>query len=244
MHKKRNITKYLVPVLFALVVAAALLAGVLYIRSYMMKQTVQERSSQLEEMISQIRANMDSGLETHWNLVAGIKATAEGEHYNNEQELTEAIGKLEKAFCTDLYGCRVMLLDSMGTAHLVDGDAGIWDDISRLADGEEQHTFVSDTSNVDGTFLAFTQKLDQPITVGEDENRFTHLVLLKDIETLKNTIRRRVTAETRQPILLRKTVFSPTMMHRTISLGRVISSRLWKRQSMYKIGPLVKLKNI
>lgn len=185
MHKKRNITKYLVPVLFALVVAAALLVGVLYIRSYMMKQTVQERSSQLEEMISKIRANMDSGLETHWNLVAGIKATIEGKHYNDEQELTEDIGMLEKNFCTDLYGCRVMLLDSMGTAHLVDGDAGIWDDISRLADGEEQHTFVSDTSNVDGTFLAFTQKLDQPITVGADENRFTHLVLLKDIETLK-----------------------------------------------------------
>ncbi|MGN0366143.1 MAG: response regulator [Suilimivivens sp.] len=185
MPKKRNITKYLVPVLFALVLAAALAVSVLYIRSYMMKQIVKERSSQLEEMISQIRTNMDTGLETHWNLVTGIKATAEGKHYKDEQELTEAIGVLEENFCTDLYNCRVMLLDTMGTVHLVDGDMGIWDDIGRLADGEERYTFVSDTSNVDGAFLAFAQKLDQPITVGEDDNRFTHLVLLKDIEALK-----------------------------------------------------------
>lgn len=186
MPKRRNIKKYLVPVLFALVLTAALTVGVLYIRSYMMKQIVQERSSQLEEMISQIRANMDTGLETHWNLVTGIKATVEGKRYKDETELTEAIGMLEKNFCTDLYSCRVMLLDTMGTAHLVDGDMGIWDDIGRLADGEERHTFVTDTSNVDGAFLAFTQKLDKPITIGEDENKFTHVVLLKDIESLKH----------------------------------------------------------
>ena len=185
MSKRRNITKYFIPALFAFVLTAALGVGVLYIRSYMMKQTVQERSSQLEEMTSQIRTNLDIGLETHWNLVTGIKGTVEGTYYKDEQELMEDIGVLEKEFCTDLYGCRVMLLDTMGTAHLVDGDKGIWDDIGRLADGEERHTFVSDTSNVDGTFLAFTQKLNQPVIVGEDKNRFTHLVLLKDIETLK-----------------------------------------------------------
>ena len=185
MKKRKIITKYLVPVLFALLVAVAFVVGIFYIRSYMVKQTAKERSSQLEEMISQIRANMDSGIENHWNLLMGIKATVEGKCYDSEKELTEAIAMLEKGFCTDLYGCRVMLLDSMGTAHLTEGDAGIWDDISRLADGEERHTFISDTSNVDGTFLAFTQKLEHPIRVREDENRFTHLVLLKDVETLK-----------------------------------------------------------
>ena len=185
MPKRKKITKYIVPVLFALVLTAALAVGVLYIRSYMMKQTVQERSSQLEEMISQIRTNLDIGLETHWNLVTGIKSTVEGKYYEDEEKLTEAIGILENEFRTELYGCRVMLLDTMGTAHLVDGDMGIWDDIGHLADGEERHTFVSDTSNVYGTFLVFTQKLHQTITVGEDKNRFTHLVLLKDIKTLK-----------------------------------------------------------
>lgn len=77
------------------------------------------------------------------------------------------------------------LLDTIGTAYLHDGPVGIWDDIGRLADGKERHTFVSDTSNVEGTFLAFSKKLESPITVGEDDTRFTHLVLLKDIATLK-----------------------------------------------------------
>lgn len=173
------------PALFVLVIIATLAVSVMYIRAYMMKQTVLERSSQLEEMISQIKTNMDIGLETHWNLVAGIKSSTEGKYYNDEQELVEDIGRLEKEFCTDLYGCQVMFLDTMGTAYLAEGDMGIWDDIGRLADGEECHTFVSDTSNVNGTFLAFTQKLSQTIIVGEDEIRFTHLVLLKDIEALK-----------------------------------------------------------
>ena len=185
MPKRKKITKYIIPVLFTLAVVVAFSAGVLYIRSYMVQQTTKERSSQLEEMISQIRANMDSGLEMHWNLVSGIKATAEGKHYDNEQELFNAIGMLEKGFCTELYGCKIMLLDSMGTAHLNGGDIGIWDDITHLADGKERHTFISDTSNVSGTFMAFTQKLENPITVGEEEERFTHLVLLKDIKTLK-----------------------------------------------------------
>lgn len=185
MQKRKKLTKYFVPALFTFVVIAVLTVGVLYVRAYMMKQTVQERSSQLEEMISQIRANMDTGLEIHWNLVTGIKVTLEGKQFRNEQELVSTIRVLEKDFCTDLYHCRVMLLDTMGTAHLVEGDKGIWDDIGRLADGEKRYTFVSDTSNVDGTFLAFVQKLDQPIMVNEDENSFTHLVLLKDIESLK-----------------------------------------------------------
>ena len=185
MQKIKKITKYFVPALFVLVIIATLAVSVMYIRAYMMKQTVLERSSQLEEMISQIKTNMDIGLETHWNLVAGIKSSTEGKYYNDEQELVEDIGRLEKEFCTDLYGCQVMFLDTMGTAYLAEGDMGIWDDIGRLADGEECHTFVSDTSNVNGTFLAFTQKLSQPIIVGEDEIRFTHLVLLKDIEALK-----------------------------------------------------------
>ena len=185
MQKIKKITKYFVPALFVLVIIATLAVSVMYIRAYMMKQTVLERSSQLEEMISQIKTNMDIGLETHWNLVAGIKSSTEGKYYNDEQELVEDIGRLEKEFCTDLYGCQVMFLDTMGTAYLAEGDMGIWDDIGRLADGEERHTFVSDTSNVNGTFLAFTQKLSKPIIVGEDEIRFTHLVLLKDIEALK-----------------------------------------------------------
>ena len=59
MPKRKNITKYLLPVLFAVILTASLAAGILYIRSYLMQQTIEERSSQMEEMVSQIRANLD-----------------------------------------------------------------------------------------------------------------------------------------------------------------------------------------
>lgn len=185
MPKTKKTTKYLVPAVFAAVLVCALVMGVLYIRNYLMKQTIQERSYQLEEMVSQIQVNLNYGLETHWNLVTAIETEAEGKHYDNEQDLCSVIGESERVHRTDLYGCRIMLIDEIGTAYLSDGDRGIWDDISRLSDGEEHHTFISDTSNVDGTFLAFSHKLNDPITVGADAKRFTHLVLLKEIESLK-----------------------------------------------------------
>ena len=185
MLKRKNITKYLLPALFVVLLVVSIVSGALYIRSYFVKQTVQERSTQLEDMLLQIRINLEYGLETHWNLVSALELEAEATHYADEQALIDGINTMEKHFRTDLYDCCVMLLDTMGTAYICDGPVGIWDDIGFLSDGDARHTFVTDTSNVDGTFLAFAQKLEQPITVGADEKKFTHLVLLKDIKSLK-----------------------------------------------------------
>lgn len=185
MFKRKNITKYLLPALLAFILVVSITGGALYIRSYLMRQTVQERSTQLEDMLSQIRINLEYGLETHWNLVSAIEFEAKGAHFADDKALLGGIDAMQKHFRTELYDCRLMLLDTMGTAYICDGSVGIWDDIGLLSDGAARHTFVTDTSNVDGTFLAFSQKLEQPITVGADEKRFTHLVLLKDIRSLK-----------------------------------------------------------
>lgn len=185
MQERKQITKYLLPVALATILAVSLVLGVLFMRNSLMKLTVEERSNQLEEMVTQIQANLDSGLQTHWNLVAGLNYAVQGTHFRNSQDVSDIIVHLEKDFCTDLYGCRVMLLDEQGTAYLSDGPAGIWYDISRLLDGEKRHTFVSETDNIDGSFLVFTQEFDAPITMGEDHSRFTHVVLLKDIQTVK-----------------------------------------------------------
>ena len=185
MLKKQSIKNYIVPMLCAFLLLVILGTGTFYIRTYMMQQTVKERSSQLEEMVAQIQVNLESGLETYWNFLSGIEKVMEGKAYADEDDLIDNIVALEDELCTDLYGCRVMLLDKMGMAYLDEGAAGIWDDINRLAGGETRQTFVSDTSNVDGTFLAFCQKLRNPVTLGEDANTFTHIVLLKNIDTLK-----------------------------------------------------------
>ena len=185
MPKRKQIKRYIPPVLCTLVLILFLGLGILYIRSYMSQQTIEERSSQLQQISAQIQTNLEYGLGTHWNLTSAIDGVLEGKNFADQEELTDAIAALETTFCTELYGCRLMLLDSLGTAYLDEGEKGIWDDINRLSDGKDRHTFVSETSNMDGTFLAFVEKLENPVTVGAEDNRFTHLVLLKDIETLK-----------------------------------------------------------
>ena len=185
MKERKQITKYLLPVALVMVLVAALAFGIFFMRNSLMKLTVEERSNQLEEMVTQIQANLDSGLQIHWNLVAGLNNAAQGNHFKNSQDVSDNIVHMENDFRTDLYGCRVMLLDEQGTAYLSDGPAGIWYDVSHLLDGEKRHTFVSETDTIDGSFLVFSQELDSPITMGENHVRFTHIVLLKDIQTVK-----------------------------------------------------------
>lgn len=185
MQERKQKTKYLLPVAFAMILVISLAFGVFFMRNSLMKLTVEERSNQLEEMVTQIQANLTSGLQTHWNLVEGLNNAAQGQHFQNTQELCDNITLLEKVFCTDLYGSRVMLLDAQGAAYLRNGPVGIWNDVSRLIDGSSQHTFVSETDNINGCFLVFSRELDSPITMGEDHVRFTHVVLLKDIQTVK-----------------------------------------------------------
>ena len=185
MKERKQTTKYLLPVAFAIILVISLALGVIFLRGKLMKLTIEERSNQLEEMARQIQANLDSGLRTHWNLVAGLRNAAQGGHFKDGQAVSDTIAHMENDFCTDLYGCRVMLLDEQGTAYLSNGSAGIWYDISHLLDEEKRHTFVSETDTIDGSFLVFSQELDPPITMGEDHVRFTHIVLLKDIRTMK-----------------------------------------------------------
>ena len=116
MPKTKKTTKYLVPALFVAVLVCALVMGVLYIRNYLMQQTIQERSYQLEEMVPQIQVNLNYGLETHWNLVTAIDTAAEGTHHNDEQELCRAVSEAERVHRTELYGCHIMLIDEIGTA--------------------------------------------------------------------------------------------------------------------------------
>ena len=185
MQEWKKTTKYLLPVAFAMILVVFVVAGVFFMRNSLMKLTIEERSNQLEEMVTQIQANLDSGLQTHWNLVAGLDNAAQGTHFESKQELCDGIARLEKIFCTDMYGCRVMLLDAQGTGYLRDGPVGIWQDVSHLIGEKKQHTFVSETDAIDGSFLVFSQELDSPITMGEEHVRFTHVVLLKDIQTVK-----------------------------------------------------------
>ena len=182
--KAKEYRQYLVHGIFILSLITLLVLGGFYLRSFFMKQAEQERSCQLEEMSSQLRVNLHYNLETHWNLVASIKDYVKAQSFSSEEQAQQGIKEAEGIFHTELYGCRIMLLDAMGRGYTTDGEVGIWDDLKYLADGAVKHTFVTDTSNVKGTYLAFSHKL-QSTSESERGLRFTHMVLLKEISTIR-----------------------------------------------------------
>ena len=182
--KAKEYRQYLVHGIFILSLITLLVLGGFYLRSFFMKQAEQERSSQLEEMSSQLRVNLHYNLETHWNLVASIKDYVNAQSFSSKEQAQQGIKEVEGIFHTELYGCRIMLLDAMGRGYTTDGEVGIWDDLKYLADGAVKHTFVTDTSNVKGTYLAFSHKL-QSTSDSERGLRFTHMVLLKEISTIR-----------------------------------------------------------
>lgn len=184
MIKIKNIKKYILPLVFIVVMSIVLFIGILYIRSYMNQKATAERGAQLEQISSQIKVNLEYGLEQQWNMLDSIKHYCEGTRYGEEVIQAEDIKEIQEVFALDHAGCRLMFLDSQGTVYIDEGKAGIWDDIYQLADGKEQHTFVSETSNVDGIYLAFVQKLDEPIR-NESGTELTHVALLKDIKELR-----------------------------------------------------------
>ena len=182
--KAKEYRQYLVHGIFILSLITLLVLGGFYLRSFFMKQAEQERSSQLEEMSSQLRVNLHYNLETHWNLVASIKDYVNAQSFSSKEQAQQGIKEAEGIFHTELYGCRIMLLDAMGRGYTTDGEVGIWNDLKYLADGAVKHTFVTDTSNVKGTYLAFSHKL-QSTVASERGLRFTHMVLLKEISTIR-----------------------------------------------------------
>ena len=182
--KAKEYRQYLVHGIFILSLITLLVLGGFYLRSFFMKQAEQERSSQLEEMSSQLRVNLHYNLETHWNLVASIKDYVNAQSFSSKEQAQQGIKEAEGIFHTELYGCRIMLLDAMGRGYTTDGEVGIWDDLKYLADGAVKHTFVTDTSNLKGTYLAFSHKL-QSTSDSERGLRFTHMVLLKEISTIR-----------------------------------------------------------
>lgn len=182
--KAKEYRRYLVHGIFILSLITLFVLGGFYLRSFFMKQAEQERSCQLEEMSSQLRVNLHYNLETHWNLVASIKDYVNAQSFSSKEQAQQGIKEAEGIFHTELYGCRIMLLDAMGRGYTTDGEVGIWNDLKYLADGAVKHTFVTDTSNVKGTYLAFSHKL-QSTVASERGLRFTHMVLLKEISTIR-----------------------------------------------------------
>ncbi len=184
MQEKSILKKYLLPIALAMILVISLVLGVLYMRNFLMELTVRERSNQLKEIVTQIQANLTSGLETHWNLVLGMEKTLSSKRFDEDDDVCGIIAYLENVYCTELYGCKVMLIDSQGNAFLSSGSIGIWNDIAHLIGDKRRYTFISETDQIDGCYLVFSQEFEHVIEI-ENDISFSHIVLLKDIQTVK-----------------------------------------------------------
>ena len=173
----------ILPGVLVLCLIAFLLTGVSLFTRYLGRRIFQERTTQLVELTAQVRVNLDTALDTHWNYLNITVNALEERDFASAEELTGYIGHLERLMETDRYSSMLMLLDTEGRCYDASGRQGVWSDIDQLSGDEGRHTFLSDSYIYDGSYWAFVHKLDQPVRTA-DGVTFTHAVLLKDVYTL------------------------------------------------------------
>ena len=172
----------LFPAVLTVCLLLSLAAGGIYFAGYLQAQIFAERSTQLNEITSQVRANLDNALDSHWNYLSAAVNTLGHQDFDTEEEVAGYIGGLEELLEMHSYSSMLMLLDSKGNCYDASGRHGVWPDIDRISDGETRYTFLSDSLVHEGSYWAFVQKLDAPLETREAS--FTHAVLLKDVYAL------------------------------------------------------------
>ena len=161
-----------------------LLVSGVYFAQYLQGQIFEERTTQLNEITSQVRVNLSGALDAHWKyLNTAVKLLTE-ETYGTAEDVTEEIIQLEQLLELDRERAMLMLLDSRGDWYDAGGRHGVWADIDQISGGGRRYTFISDSYPSEGGSWAFVRKLDAPLLTGEDGVAFTHAVLLKDVYTM------------------------------------------------------------
>ncbi len=173
------------PAALAVCLLLFLLIGGSYFTKYLQARIFEERTTQLNEITSQVRANLDNALNFHWNYLTTAVNALEYENFNSVEDMARFIGDVEQLLETDQFSSLFMLLDSQGNCYDAEGKHGVWSDLDRISGGGSRYTFITESRFYDSNFWAFVQKLDTPIETGGDTAVvFTHIILLKDIHTL------------------------------------------------------------
>lgn len=178
--KKNSIV---VPVVLAVCLLVFMAVGGVCFTKYLQRQIFLERTTQLNEITSQVRANLSNALDSHWIYLTVAVNMLQERSFDSEEDVISYIGEMETLLETDGYHSMLMFLDSQGNCHDAGGKHGVWSDIDRISGGEERYTFISDSYLYGGSYWAFVQKLDTPLVSG-DGTAFTHVILLKDVYTL------------------------------------------------------------
>lgn len=177
--KKHNIV---LTVFLAVCMFLFLLAGGIYFTKYLRKLIFEERTTQLNEITSQVQINLDNALDARWNYLTAAVNILEMQEFDTVEAAAKYVGELQQLLGMDSYRSVLMLLDNQGNYYDSAGRHGVWADIDRIADGGERYTFISDSYAYQGSRWAFVQKLETPMKAAEAD--FTHVVLLADVYTL------------------------------------------------------------
>lgn len=173
------------PAVLAVCLLLFLLAGGNYFAKYLKAQIFAERTTQLNEITSQVRVNLDSVLDSHWNYLTAAVNMLKQQEFDSSEDASKFIGSLEQLLETDQYSSMLVLLDRQGNCYDAGGKHGVWSDIDRIAGGESRYTFITDSRIYENSYWAFVQKLEEPIQMLEEPDAgFTHVILLKDVFTL------------------------------------------------------------
>ena len=92
MIKPENIKKYILPLTLIIVLSIMMVMGIVYIRSYMNQKAAAERAAQLEQISSQIKVNLEYGLDNQWSLVDSIIHYCEGKKFDGKDDVRKEIG--------------------------------------------------------------------------------------------------------------------------------------------------------
>ena len=180
-NKEWNIT---LPAALVIGLLLFLVVGGISFAHYLEKRIYEERTDQLNEITSQVYANLNSSLNVHWIYITFALNMLEGYEPDTIQDIAAYIGELERILETDSRGSRFVLLDSQGNVYDDSGYRGLWPDVDRLASGQDQYSFISDSYIYEGNYWKFVQKLSTPIHVKENDVNFAYIALLKDMEAV------------------------------------------------------------
>lgn len=219
---KANGKKYgaWLPVLLAVCLLVIMAVGGSHFTTYLQKQIFLERTTQLNEITAQVRANLNNALDFHWNYLTISVNMLRGRHFTAKEDAASYIGEMEAMLETDGNHAMLMLLDSQGNCYDDGGKHGIWTDIDRISGGEERYTFISDSSLYEDSYWTFVQRLDVPLAAG-DGTAFTHVVLLKDVNTLTNYYDSNAYGGRNETYMLKN---NGTRMHDNISADNTIQA--------------------
>lgn len=184
MKSERKKYNLVLPVASAACLLLFLLAGGFYFAKYLQEQIFVERTTQLNEITSQVQTNLSNALDSHWNYLTAASNMLETQEFESVGEAVNSLNALEELLVVENYSSMLMLLDSKGNCYDADGKHGVWSDMVRISGGGKRYTFLSDSFNYQGSHWCFVQELNTPMQIGESGETFTHIALLKDVYTL------------------------------------------------------------